>query len=443
MGSVGATLGRFTLAGLFASVPRLAVSIETRGIEYDLGAPRTIYAITHKRDLDAFAPLPILLGHRGWRALTHDVHFAMRSDSFDVGFISRIVARPAWFARLLRAVSVGPILRAVGVHPLDGLHLRPAETWIREALDAEGDAPIGALLAPDMLRRLALESREPFDTLAARPLSSLLAWRHFPSLQPLIGPEVFALPARRRAERRVLAAAKLQLAECVAWLDAGGSLYTSPEGRLSPDGRLSPVRAGLARILRDAPADTRVLPIAIVYDYMTTERPRMWIDFAPAIEGGGRLSRHDLERRLRAVWLGAARFTCTQLASGLLMQRLEREEPPLGATALADAVGAWAAELAAAGRRVDPRLLAREGVRRRMARYLGYAERHRIARRRGDTLMLSPTALAPLDVVPGDVGYRSSPLRYAWNEAREMLDARPLAAHSLTTPSACAPHPPR
>jgi len=423
-------LGRFAFAGLFASAPRLAVSIEAHGLEHDTGAPRTIYAITHKRDLDAFAPLPLLLGHRGWRAIARDVHFAMRADSFQVGFISRIVAHPDWFARLLRPISVGPILRAVGVHPLDGLHLRPAETWIREALGAEGDASAGAFLAPDAVRRIAAESRESADALAARPLSALLAWRYFPSLQPLIGPELFRMPARRRAELRVLAAAKRQLAECAAWLREGGSLYTSPEGGLSPDGRLGPVRAGLARILRDAPPDTRVLPIAIVYDFMTTGRPRMWIDLAPAIEGGARLPRLELERRLRTAWLGAARFTCTQLASAVLMRRLEREEPPLGVADLANAVRARGADLAAAGRRVDPRLLSGEGALRRAARYVAYAERRGILRRGSATLAFAPGAPPPLDVVPGDVGYRSSPLRYAWNEVREMLDARPLAARS-------------
>ena len=59
-----------------------------------------------------------------------------------------------------------------------------------------------------------------------------------------LGPEIFAPAAHRRAELRVLATAKEQLADCVDWLRAGGSLYTSPEGLLSPDGRLSPFRAG-------------------------------------------------------------------------------------------------------------------------------------------------------------------------------------------------------
>jgi len=292
-------LGRLMLAGLFAVAPRLFVSIAVHGLAHDTGAPRTLFAITHKRDLDAFAPLPRLLSHRGWRALTSDVHFAMRADSFQPGFLARVVQHPGWFARLLRPISVGPVLRAVGVHPLDSLHFRPAETWLREALMAEGDVVLGTLLAPDTLASIAAAAGDDAAALAQRPLSALLAWRYFRPLQRQLGSELFRGPARRRAEARVLASAKRQLAELAAWLRAGGSVYTSPEGRLSPDGRLGPVRAGMLRLLRAAPADTRVLPIAIVYDFMTTGRPRMWVDCAPALEGGAQLTARELESQVR------------------------------------------------------------------------------------------------------------------------------------------------
>src|SRR5258707_810504 len=193
-------LGRLMLAGLFAVAPRLFVSIAVHGLAHDTGAPRTLFAITHKRDLDAFAPLPRLLGHRGWRAFTSDVHFAMRADAFQSGFLARVVQHPGWFARLLRPISVGPVLRAVGVHPLDSLHFRPAETWLREALVAEGDVAIGTLLAPDALASIAAAAGDDPAALAQRPLSALLAWRYFRPLQPQLGSELFRGPARRRAE---------------------------------------------------------------------------------------------------------------------------------------------------------------------------------------------------------------------------------------------------
>lgn len=424
-------LGRFALAGLFATVPRLTLSVKIHGLEHDTRAPRTFYVITHKRDFDAFVPVPLLLAHRGRQAFTRDLHFAMRGDGFQVGFLSRIVRRPAWFSHALRPINVGPILCGVGVHPLNSLHMRPMESWIREALRADGDTSIGELLAPVTIEMLATRTGTRVTKLAALPASSLLKWRFFPYLQEETGPEIFTSAAHRRAELRVLATAKEQLGDCVDWLRAGGSLYTSPEGLLTIDGRLSPLRAGLTRVLRAAPSDTRVQPIAIIYDFMATGRLRMWIDLAPAIEGGSTLTNHDLERRVREVWLEVARFTCTQLASGLLMYRCEQGQRATRIASLEAGVLAWARELAAAGRQVDPALLSEEGVHRCVAGYLTYAELHGIIRHYGDSIVLAPGRPAELTATPGDVGYRYAPLRYAANEMREMAGAAPAQFDTL------------
>src|SRR5215813_14510631 len=131
LGAAG--LGRVALSALFAAAPRLFYDIEVHGLEYDSGAPHTFFAITHKRDLDAMVPLPALLWHRGWSAIARDVHFAMRSDGFEPGFLARIVLHPRWLSWLLRPISVGAVLRSVGVHPLRDLHLQPGETRLREA----------------------------------------------------------------------------------------------------------------------------------------------------------------------------------------------------------------------------------------------------------------------------------------------------------------------
>src|SRR5215467_11570341 len=126
LGRVGlGALGRLALATLFVVTTRLRYAIEIHGLERSTRAPRTYFAITHKRDMDSVAPLPALLAYLGWRARVRDVHFAMRGDSFERGFLSRIVLRPRWFSWLLRPISVGPILRAVGVQPIDGLQFHP------------------------------------------------------------------------------------------------------------------------------------------------------------------------------------------------------------------------------------------------------------------------------------------------------------------------------
>jgi hypothetical protein len=280
-------------------------------------------------------------------------------------------------------------------------------------------------------RSLAEQMGVSPDALAARRVSSLLAWRYFPLLQAVVGPEIFTPTAHRRAELRALATAKRQLADCVDWLRTGGSLYTSPEGHLSPDGRISPFRAGLTRVLRDAPADTRVQPIAIIYDFMTTGRLRMWIDMAPAIEGGATMTHHDLEQALRAAWLSVARFTCTQITSALLLARAEQGQRATTVDELEAAILTWARELVAVGRQVDPSLLSEEGVHQRLGSYLTFAELHGILRHYGECVALAPGQPAEIDVAPGGVGYRAAPLRYAANEAREMVEAAPVQSDTL------------
>ncbi len=435
---IGPALTRLALAGLFASVPRLFMRIEAHGLNLDAGAPRTIYAITHKRDPDTFASPPVILAHRGWRALTADVRFIMRADAFQTGFLVRLVQRPDWLRRALRPFSVGGVLREAGVYPLDGFHSRPAELWIREAIAAEGDLPAGALLAPETLRAVGNAAGLPVEELAAAPISALSDWRYAVALQHPTGPGLFTRLERRSAERRMVEIARSELRVMADWLRAGGSLYMAPEGRLSPNGLLSPTRAGLRLITHDAPPDTRIQPIVIMYDFMTTGRQRMILDLAPPIENAAQLTGSQLDHQLRDAWLDAARFTCTQLATAALVTLHARSGRGKPATGRVDELAALTHSLAvaldAAGRHVDDALLTVERARWRVERYLRFAERHRLATRRGETYTFIPSALPSIDdapaslpgILPDGVGYGAYPLRYAWNEAFEMLTAAGL-----------------
>jgi hypothetical protein len=421
MGSSLNSCLRIAIAGIFVVAPRLFYDLEFHGLEHDTGEPRTYLAISHKRDLDAMAPLPALLAHRGWRALTHDVHFAMRGDGFEPGFLARMAPHPRLFAHALRPLSVAPILRGVGIHPLLGLHQRPGESWIRELLRSEGDMRAGDVLAPETLRALSAAASEPLERVAESQLSQVLAWHYAPPLQPFCGAEIFTGPARRRAERRLLYAAKANLKGAADWLWKGGSLYSAPEARLSTDGRLSPISGGFHRLLHAAPPDTRVQPIAIVYDAMTVQRRRMFVDVAPAIEGAPTLPPRELDALLRRAWLRAMRFTCTQLGSGFLVEHSRTADAAFTSDELAVTIRQRAAKLVAAGRHVDARLLFSDQVRQRVAGFLAFAARRGLVRPEGtDTWRAIPEDLS-ITVPVGEVGYRKQPLAYAWNEYRELL----------------------
>jgi hypothetical protein len=416
-----------TLAAAFSTIPRLAFALEVSGLEHARAQPPTYLAISHKRDLDTMAPLGRILFHRGWPALTGDVRFAMRADSFETGFLARVVTGPRWLIRLLRLVrpiSVGPILRGLGVYPLTDYSQRPGETWLREYLRVEGDARVGETLAPWMIQTLAETAGDDPDAVARLMISGLLAWRFHAPLQPRVGPDVFRSPARRRAERRVVETAKAELEAISAWIQHGGSLYGAPEGRLSPEGRISPITSGLHRILREAPAETRLVPIMIVYDFMTTHRGRMFVTLAPPIERVPQLAPRTLDEALRRAWLLAARFTCTQLGAAFLVRRAELGAEPFTLEDCADAIAAEALSLVAQGRQVDRRLLTRRSALERAHGFLAFAARRGYTRKIGKAnaqrWLAIPSDLT-VDVPAWDVGYRDFPLGYAWNEYNEMI----------------------
>ncbi|HKS71405.1 MAG TPA: hypothetical protein VJQ45_13360, partial [Ktedonobacterales bacterium] len=381
---------------------------------------RTYFAITHKRDLDSVAPVPPILAHRGWSALAGDVRFAMRADSMEPGFLARMVLRPRWFSRLLRPIGVGPILRGVGIYPIYSLRIRPAEEWLREALWADGGGTVGEWLAPAFVAHLAAAVGDDPARLAELPVARLLAWRYHLPLQEYTGQEIFAGQARRRAERRAVEAVKRTLAEQAEWLWQGGSIYSAPEGKFSPDGHFSPITGGFHRVLRAAPAETRVVPVAITYDYMTSGRMRMFVDLAPPIERAPSLAPRAFDAALRDAWRGAVRFHCTLLGAEFLADNA-------GATFTTDDlvrhVQRRAQGLAAAGRHVDERLLSARGARSRGRSLLVYARRHELVRptrdHGGHWEALPPR---PMPAVPlGGVGYGVAPLAYARNELEEVL----------------------
>lgn len=416
--SRAAASARLALAGTFVAAPHLLYDIEVHGLELDAGLPRTYFAITHKRDLDSIAPVPLILAHRGWSALTGDVRFAMRADSMERGFLARLVLRPRWFSRLLRPIGVGPVLHGLGIYPIHSLRMRPAEEWLREALWADGDGRVDEWLAPGFVERLAAAVGDDPVRLAALPVSRLLGWRFHLPLQDYIGQDIFAGKARRRAERRAVEAVKRTLAEQAEWLWQGGSIYSAPEGKFSPDGRFSPITGGFHRVLRAAPAETRVVPVAITYDYLTAGRMRMFVDLTPAIEQAPSLAPRELTAVLRGAWRRAARFHATLLGADFTA---ERAGTTFTTADLAEHLHWQAHELAAAGRHVDVRLLSPPGAERQARKFLAAARQHANVRpqRDGHWVALPPQPMPPVPL--GRVGYPLAPLAYARNELEEML----------------------
>ncbi|HLJ80953.1 MAG TPA: hypothetical protein VKT52_05655 [Ktedonobacterales bacterium] len=419
---------RVVLAGIFGIIVRVFYAVEIHGLEHDARAPHTYYVLSHKRDIDPIILVPPLLRHRGWRALAGGVRFAMRADAFSPGFLARLLG-PTPLAWALRPLALGGIVRGLGALPIESLQ-RPTEEWLRDTLRLDGDGPAGDALSPRALEQLAAASGERASAVAAKPLSALFAWRYLAELRTLRGPDMLAGARRHNARRHVLAAVRAQLGALSAALRTYGSLLGAPEGGLSPDGRVRPIAGGLHRILRDAPADTRVQPVVIVYDFMRTGRPRVFIDLAPPLPDAVTLPGRLLHAELRRTWLAAMRFTCTQLATGYLVWAAETSHGEFTLAEMAVAVRRLALALATAGRHVDAALLSHRAAHRAVARYLAYAQRHGLVRhaKHGRWLAIPRDLTIQPQTQLGQAAYASQPLAYAWNELLDLLGTGRWAA---------------
>ncbi len=414
-------IARATIAGAFWASTSLFFDVKVHGLEHDTRTSRTFYGMSHKRDLDPIVIIPRVVFYRGWHGLAGDVHFALRSDGFKSGYLARITMNPRGFARLIRPLNIGPALRWLGAHPIHDLY-RPAEEWIRDLLNSGYNGRVGDALAPPFIEELATVTGKPYMEIEAYKLSYLLDWRFQYALQHYYRPEILVETVRRPLRQSIVSGIKEDLSELDAWLLRGGSLYGSVEGRLSPDGRLSPISSGLHRLLEAAPPDTRVVPIFIIYDFMTVQKLRIFIDLAPTIENAPALLPQELNSRLRMAWLCSARFTCTQLASGFLVQASREGLSSFTLDDLADDLYHGAVTLIEAGRHVDQQLLQPRNTRKRAAGFLKYATRQGLVRRVGRYTWTPTVTETILKVRPKEVGFDQAPLMYAWNELQEMLN---------------------
>ncbi|HEY7420033.1 MAG TPA: hypothetical protein VH593_32945, partial [Ktedonobacteraceae bacterium] len=412
---------RLLLAGIFWVVVRLFWGIEIHGLEHAKRDHPVYFAMLHKRDLDPLIEAPTVLARHRWRSLAGDVQFALRGDAFLPGFLGIMVRRPRWLSRFLRILSLGTVLRALGFSPLENLYILPTEMWIREWLAVRGDANAGEVLTPAFLAHIAAMSDEELCSLQACPLSHLLTWHYHDTLQPWSTASIFTEVARPHARQAALKKLKQELDDLSSWLARGKHVWGAPEGQLSADGTIHSITSIPYRLLQKSPPETDVMPISISYDFMTTRRTRVFVNLAPAIEQAPSLSARALETRLHAAWRLSTYFTCTQLASGFLVQKLDATNPVFALDDLVAHLYDQAVQLVRAGRYVDRRLLSPRKVRKLAKRFLRYVQRHHMIKPAWPQKWIPAITDLSMEVRPGDVGYRDAPLAYAWNELQDLL----------------------
>lgn len=424
-------ISRLVLASAFWIAVNVFHRVEVRGLQNDKGMHPTYFAMCHRRDLDPMVEIPVVLRHRGWRALIGDVRFAMRSDAFSQGFLARIVPRPRWFARVVRLIPLAAILRGLGVLPLENVHMRPAEVWIRDALAVAGDVEIEDALTSTFLRQVVKYGSEhgrQNGQAKRQCLSYLLSWRYQQSLQAWQSVDIFREPLRGQMKHFVMAEMRQELKTIARYIHDGGSVWGAPEGGISADGHIGTVVASAHRFVHDCPPSLCIVPISISYDFMTTRRAGIFVHVAPTIEHAPLLTQQVLDEQLRNAWRQHMYFTCTQLASGFVVQASRTGVLEFTMDDITRSVEQQARMLAQAGRLVDDHLLHSRSARKLVIGYTRYAKQQGLIRSNGRTSWIPTMGSLTVEVRPGEYGYMQNPLGYAWNELQELLSVPTLSA---------------
>lgn len=220
---------------------------------------------------------------------------------------------PPALASRLRWLHVAPILRRVGVMPIEEAPRTPPLLSIAQTVrERYGDLPLKDLISPDILHELEGLSDKRSQLATVRDLE---ATELFPFTTRAFSWRFIREPYRSALRSERLRCVSEQIASVQQALSAGRTVYLTPEGRLTPDGRLGAFH-GMWDALRDQ-AD-RIYICAISYDPLRRGRQHLYMRLLPAVPG--------------SLWiqLAAARtITAAQLvaaALGQLPQPFTREQ---------------------------------------------------------------------------------------------------------------------
>ncbi|MCY0869423.1 MAG: MFS transporter [Firmicutes bacterium] len=143
---------------------------------------------------------------------------------------------PTALAPGLRWLHVAPILRRVGVLPIEEAPRTPPLISIAQAArERYGDLPVTELIATDIVHELQglSDRRKRLSTLRDLEQTQLFPYTIRPFSWRLVRE-----PYRSELRSDLLRGVSVQISAVQQALDAGRTVYLTPEGRLTPDGRL-------------------------------------------------------------------------------------------------------------------------------------------------------------------------------------------------------------
>lgn len=351
---------------------RALYEIEVRGLENFTRSPSTLVVASHRRDADGPIVGSVLAERRGLKFDGILPFFVAREDLFERGFLRDYLENwPAVMRWSLSVLNIRSVLRAAQAYPMRRIPEQTLGKVLTDLLHIFGDLPLDGVLRPHWV--------EAFERIHARRrplhLSEALRWRYRSLWQLQHGLRKLTLPCFKRLkpyERRTIEA---QLRLFSGLLKSGATVLLEPEGVVSADGQFARPRAALHTLLKHSGPLTRVLPIGITYDFMTTGRQKVFVNIGPEMLHLQELGRREIDTTVSKATLSRATVTASQLASRLVLTLRAEGGGTIDAAGLYKYVRAEARKCAANGAYVDPRLLVTEECKRRMILYIDYCLR--------------------------------------------------------------------
>jgi 1-acyl-sn-glycerol-3-phosphate acyltransferase len=350
--------------------------IEVSGLENYTRSPSTMVVMNHRRDTDGPIMAGVLLLRRGLALNGIMPYFVAREDLFRKGFLTEYLETwPNTARKLLWYLDLRPVLAALHVCPMRRIRERTLGEVLEDVLTQFDDQPLTEVLKPSWVQRF--EDLAPVSERNVLTLRNVLKKPYRSLLRQDYG--------LRKLNRRYFDAMKLydsqiiesQLQRIVELLERGETVFLTPEGKVSADGHFDRFRAGLHLLVNRPRVPLRVLPMGITYDFMTTGRQSVFLNVGRELTDLQGLSRKEVDATVAKAIVTQLTVTASQLASQLLWS-FRANGGRFSATELLERVGLEAQRCADAGVRVDPRLLNKRQLAKRIKQYLKYCVRKRM-----------------------------------------------------------------
>ncbi len=368
---------------------KLTMRVQLYGGEhYAPPARATLLLCSHKRDWDPLLCAIHLYYQRGWwRPDERRMAFVGREDMFSRGFLAEIVGYrnwPRWTRWLLDHITLTPIIAPLRAYPIVRLLEFSTRQYLFELRREQGNLPLTAVFSDEFLDELdrwaerAAQRSRSFRPRPSRELriNDVLTWDYRERLMERLRRRAL-LPEQYEAYKtRQRAKIARQLRVAVGALEHGDTLWLAPEGMITQDGAPRRVRESLHSLLAIMPADVRILPAHVTYDFMTTGRMRACISIGPPLKGLANLERGDLGKTVMAAISSQTVVTMSMLGSRFLWERLQQGQPVFTFESAYTALAQNMRMLAEQGAALERGLRDARQMKQRLRAFLAYGARH-------------------------------------------------------------------